>query len=280
MGIVATVKEITRHPLNQTSRLGAVCRFARWQLASRLIRSPIALPFVEGTSLLTARGMTSATGNWYCGLFEPEAMAFVLHSLRPGDLFVDIGANIGAYSIMAAGAVGADVLAIEPVPETFAQLVANVRFNGLEVDARQCGVSSERGEIHFTTAHGCQNKVASPAGTESTIAVRVEKLDAICSRTPAIIKIDVEGHEPAVLEGAKQILSSSELRAVVMENGGDGRVAIVTAAGFTACAYNWRERTVFPAPITGYDTIYVRDPDVMTTICRSARRFKLVNGWV
>lgn len=47
--------------------------------------------------------MTGATGNWYCGLQEYEDMSFVLHALRPGDLFVDVGANIGSYSILAAG---------------------------------------------------------------------------------------------------------------------------------------------------------------------------------
>jgi len=62
---------------------------------------PIALPFVGGSVLLAIRGMTGASGNWYCGLAEFEDMALVLHALRPGELFVDIGANVGAYSVLA-----------------------------------------------------------------------------------------------------------------------------------------------------------------------------------
>ncbi|TMC68336.1 MAG: FkbM family methyltransferase, partial [Chloroflexi bacterium] len=91
----------------------------RWQFVSRLIAGPIALPFVEGTSLFAMRGMTGATGNWYCGLHEVREMAFVLHLLRAKDHFLDVGANVGSYTVLAGGAVGARVTAVEPIPETF-----------------------------------------------------------------------------------------------------------------------------------------------------------------
>lgn len=281
MRIVTTITEITKHPLNRSSRIGAISRFVRWQIASRLIQSPIALPFVGGTRLLTARGMTSATGNWYCGLFEPEEMAFVLHALRPGDLFVDVGANIGGYSIMAAGAAGADVLAIEPVSATFGSLQDNIRLNRLEktIEARCCGVSDAPGNLRFTTDHGCQNRVDKGDGG-STAFVIVDTLDNICPRVPAIIKIDVEGHETAVLKGGSRLLTSPELQAVVMENGPDGRADMIIAAGFIPCIYDWRTRTLSPANVDGLDTIYARHPEALTERCRVAPRFNLVNGTV
>lgn len=93
---------VWNHPLNRGARLAAIGRVLRWQIASRLMPGPIALPFVNGTYLFATRGMTGATGNWYCGLHEYEDMSFVMHSLRSGDLFVDVGANIGSYSILAA----------------------------------------------------------------------------------------------------------------------------------------------------------------------------------
>ena len=109
------------HPLNQGERRTAINRVIRWQLASRMMPGPIALPFVIGTQLFATRGMTGATGNWYCGLHEYEDMSFVLNALRPGDLFVDVGANIGSYSILAGGG-GARVIAIEPIPSRSAVL--------------------------------------------------------------------------------------------------------------------------------------------------------------
>ena len=91
----------------------------RWQVGSRLLPLGSTLPYVGDTRLFVTRGMTGATGNWYCGLHEVDEMGFVLHALRPGDLFVDVGANIGSYTVLAAGAVGADAIAVEPVPTTF-----------------------------------------------------------------------------------------------------------------------------------------------------------------
>src|SRR4051812_48596523 len=107
---------VWNHPLNAGSKVSALGRVARWQVASRLLAGPFSLPFVEGASLLVSRGMTGATGNWYCGLHEPTDMAFVLHLLRPGDHFLDVGANIGSYTVLAAGAVGARVTSVEPLP--------------------------------------------------------------------------------------------------------------------------------------------------------------------
>lgn len=119
------------HPLNRGHGITAITRVLRWQIGSRLLPAGSALPFVGGTRLFATRGMTGATGNWYCGLHEVEEMGFVLHALRPGELFVDVGANIGSYTVLAAGAVGADVVAVEPVPTTFAVLRRNVCLNDL-----------------------------------------------------------------------------------------------------------------------------------------------------
>jgi hypothetical protein len=63
--------------------------------------------------------MTEATSNWYCGLHEYRNMAFVLYALREHEHFLDIGANIGIYTILAAGGVGCRVTSVEPIPTTF-----------------------------------------------------------------------------------------------------------------------------------------------------------------
>src|SRR6478609_823915 len=98
--MLSTLRFIIRHPLNQRRRLAALMRFASWQLGSR-VKTEHVIPWVAGTKLVVRRGMTGATGNIYCGLHEFADMAFVLHALRPGDLFVDVGANIGSYTVLA-----------------------------------------------------------------------------------------------------------------------------------------------------------------------------------
>ena len=72
--------------------------------------------------------MTGITGNWYCGLHEFHEMAFVLHFLRKNDTFIDVGANVGSYTILAA-VTGSNVISIEPIPSTFNYLKNNVSIN-------------------------------------------------------------------------------------------------------------------------------------------------------
>src|SRR5579863_4327451 len=122
---------IVGHPLTHDRKLQAFGRFARWQVTSRLQRE-VVVPWIEGTHLAVRRGMTGATGNIYCGLHEFEDMAFLLHFLRPDDLFVDIGANIGSYTILASGVRRARTIAFEPDPVTFAALSRNIALNALE----------------------------------------------------------------------------------------------------------------------------------------------------
>ena len=60
--------------------------------------------------------MYGATGNIYCGLHDFEEMSFLMHFLRAGDVFADVGVNVGAYSMLAAS-VGARAIAFEPAGE-------------------------------------------------------------------------------------------------------------------------------------------------------------------
>ena len=108
-----------RHPLASRDLPGTVARFLRWQLGSRLLRMPVVVPWVDSTSLDKETGMTGATMSFYCGLHDVADMAFVFHFLRPGDGFLDVGANVGIYTILASGAAQARTLALEPIPATF-----------------------------------------------------------------------------------------------------------------------------------------------------------------
>ena len=122
MKLLNLLRYVWTHPLNAGGEMRAVGRVIQWQIGSRLLPGLVSLPFVGATQLLVERGMTGATGNWYCGLHEAPEMAFVLHVLRATDHFVDVGANVGSYTVLAAGAVGARSTAVEPIPSTFTHL--------------------------------------------------------------------------------------------------------------------------------------------------------------
>jgi FkbM family methyltransferase len=284
MSLLGLCSFVWRHPLNAGGRFAAIGRVLRWQVASRLVRGPIALPFVEDTRLLTTRGMHGATGNWYCGLLEERDMAFVLHVLRPDDRFLDVGANVGSYTLLAAGAVGARVTAIEPIPSTFDALERNIAFNGLtgRVRAVRCGLSDAPGTLRFTANLDAMNRVVEPGSQEPGIDVAVRTLDDVVGGdAPALMKIDVEGYERHVLRGARTTLEDRRLLAAIIEVGSRaaGDVAgVMTASGFEPIGYDPFARRLTPASKRESNTIFVRDRAAVERRVAESRRYRLING--
>ena len=90
------------HPLARDAPQRAWVRFASWQVRSRF-RDEILLQWVGGQRLAIKHGMAAATANIYVGLYEFADMMPALHFLRERDLFLDIGANVGTYTVLASG---------------------------------------------------------------------------------------------------------------------------------------------------------------------------------
>jgi FkbM family methyltransferase len=274
MGLVQTIRGIVGHPLNRGRRARALVGYLRWQLGSRLVGAPVAVPFTDTARLLIARGMAGATGNIYCGLHDFGDMAFALHLLRPGDLFADVGANIGSYTILAAAVAGARCAAAEPVPAIFRFLLDNVALNrvGQRVACHNVGVGRAPGVLRFTTTEDPTNHVLA-AGEVSPGAVErpVRTLDELLGgEAPALIKIDTEGFETEVIAGAPATLREPALKAVVLELNGSGRRygydedalhGAMLQLGFAPYSYDPFRRELHPLGGRHYagNTLYVRD---------------------
>ena len=65
------------------------------------MRTPVVVNYINDSRLLVQTGMTGATGNIYTGLHEFEDMGFALHFLQEGDYFIDLGVNVGSYTVLA-----------------------------------------------------------------------------------------------------------------------------------------------------------------------------------
>ena len=283
---------VWQHPLNAGGRLAALWRVFRWQIAARLMPGVMALPFVDGTSLFATRGMTGATGNWYCGLHEVQEMAFVLHLLRPGEHFLDIGANVGSYTVLAGGAARAKVTAVEPIPDTFASLRRNVLLNGLADSTRCCqmGLSDQAGTLRFSVDLDTVNHVLAQGESLPGVDVPVMRLDDLLQGdAPVLMKIDVEGHELAVLRGASETLANPALLAIILETNGSGTrygvadadlFALLQAHGFSPFGYDPFARRLVDAGQSGGNTVFVRDRAAVEARVAAAGRFRLVNGTI
>jgi len=221
MGLLSTLRFIWQHPLASRRRPQAIERYVRWQLGSRLSPGPVVIDFVNDARLIVRPGMTGATGNVYVGLHELDDMAFVLHALRPTDVFVDVGANVGSYTVLASKGVGARCVSFEPVPAAFATLRDNVLLNGVadRVELLAKAVGAEDGKVSITVGYDTGNRVATPQDdARNTLTVDLVALDSIpAAREACILKIDVEGFERAVLAGARKVLDNPNLLGFVME---------------------------------------------------------------
>ncbi|MBM7488392.1 FkbM family methyltransferase [Bradyrhizobium sp. USDA 3686] len=285
------LKQITGHPLNNGHELSAVARWLLWHLSSRLALGPMVVPFVNESTLVVEPGMTSATGNIFWGLSEPEEMGFCLHLLRQGDIFLDVGANVGVFSVLARTA-GASVISIEPGPAAFSALKRNVSINGYceGVDLQNVAVSDRSGTARFAyAAASTTNHLLGPNETHNSIDVPMTTLDALIDNRPvSLMKIDIEGYELPALRGATSLLASRDLKAIIVEvNQSSDRYGysrsellnLINSAGFMPTAYDPYARSFVPAEKgTSDNLIFVRDIDTTQRRLIEAPRFTLSGG--
>jgi FkbM family methyltransferase len=291
-GPLTTLRFLAQHPLAKRHPLAVAARYLRWQIGSRVVDRPVAVEFVNDARLLVRRGMTGATGNVYTGLHDYEEMAFLLHLLRERDLFVDVGANVGTYSVLAAKVSGARVIAFEPIPSAADALRDNVALNaiGSLVEVRRACAGASRGAVQMTTGEDTTNHVVeTPGDLAGTMTVPVEPLDEVLrGLAPLLIKLDVEGYELAVFRGASSVLASPELRAVLLEinpyveryTRSDAElVSMLTSHGFERCSYQPRERSLEPVTRAsgGANALFVRDLPFVRDRLASAPAFRVLN---
>lgn len=218
--------------VEDTSRSRALLRHLMWQGRKLLFPRPVARRLSQ--SVITddeAGGVISMVN--MLGRYDFNNMHLVqaVLSRAPAPVFLDVGANIGAYTLIASEVSGAQVVSFEPIPAAFAKLELNVRLNGREgVTMLPVAAGRERGELRMTCngASPINHVVTGSAEADQTMVVAVETLDAVCARlglSPTMIKIDVEGHESAVLEGASTCLKTAQ--ACLIENGDRPRIVSI-----------------------------------------------------
>jgi FkbM family methyltransferase len=282
MGIRSTLTYITSHPLNRDRKLAAVRRFLGWQFASRVIGCPVVHPFTQRSRLIVGRGMTGATGNYYCGLHDFADMAFLLHFLRPKDLFIDAGANIGSYTVLASAHCGAETHCFEPVPQTYRRLLDNIAINhiGNLAHARNTALGAAAGALHFTARFDTVNHVLE-APEQGSIEVPVARLDDVVSiDQPALLKIDVEGYEYPVIQGGLENFGNPLLKAVIIELNGLGNQFgysdqsihdTLVSLGLSPWTYDPFTRSLSPQhALSHLNTLYLRDTAFVQERIRTA----------
>jgi FkbM family methyltransferase len=143
--------------------------------------------------------------------------------LRPGDLFIDVGASVGVYSLWVRE-LGARVVAVEPSPDAVSRLRRNLELSGAdEVEVLEVALSDADGELLMTryldaTNHILLEAATGVAKTYETQVVRSTTLDHVLGdRHAAGVKVDVEGAELLVVQGASRALAEHRVDTLQLE---------------------------------------------------------------
>ena len=159
--------------------------------------------------------------------YEPAETAFLRGSLRPGMTFVDIGANIGYFTTLAAGLVGpgGKVISFEPDPHNFDLLGRNVSANGIgNAEVLDFALGEDAGELLLYRSgsnFGDHRLYGGSEDSRESLKIQVRALDAVLEARGIgrvdLIKMDVQGFEHHVLAGMKKTLERSERLVLLTE---------------------------------------------------------------
>ena len=168
-------------------------------------------------------------------LFEKEPITISwIAGFSASDVLVDIGANVGMYTIWAAKTRGVKVVAFEPEAQNYALLNRNIALNELggRVKAYCLGLSDQSGhsELHLSALHAggsChslgervdfKHEPMTPAFSQGCMSARLDDLvESGATPVPDHIKIDVDGIEPRIIAGARRVLASPKVRSLLIE---------------------------------------------------------------
>ncbi len=144
--------------------------------------------------------------------FEDDVLDVLTALGRNAEAFLDVGANVGYYSLMVAKHAGVPSIGVEPHPKTFGHFCKHIELNSGSVDVRavQSAVGDADGVAHLKDfGVGDVGKFSLREGEENSIEVPVTTIDKILDSTSVgLIKIDIEGFEPEALLGAQKTLAS------------------------------------------------------------------------
>jgi FkbM family methyltransferase len=207
------VRYVWGHPSNSGRRVRAVLRAARYQARVRLLGRRTLARLGERSLLWVDPHRTAAAMVLYANPPDLPEMLVWRRALRNGGLFVDVGANVGTYTIQAAE-LGAEVIALEPAADTFRLLEENIALNGYPVTAVRAAAGNHCGSARFTSGLDAGNSLA-PDGSVVTELVTVDSL--IGDRRVTGMKVDVEGFELDVLRGAARALADRRIGLIQIE---------------------------------------------------------------
>lgn len=226
MPLKEVFKSIFLLPGNKGSRFWALRRALFWHLWKRLVRKPLLIQLANGMYLRAYPECVESSLAFYVRWPDRSEIEWLRAHLRQGEMILDIGANIGVWSLLLADVVGREnILGMEPGRVACARLRENFRLNGIsENQVHEVAAGNRPGEVEFPDPARPETgaSVLERGSGMPTRQVRQITLDGlipqIFGKKIGLLKIDVEGFEPEVFEGASEVLSTMRPRIVLFES--------------------------------------------------------------
>ena len=217
---VGTVVSFTwRHPANRGHRLRRTLSAIRFQVLGRLFGRR-AHARVGNRSVIEADAHVYHSARaMYANPVDWNEMHAWKSALGPGSLFVDVGANVGLYTILGIEA-GAEVIAVEPSRIARDRLASNLKLNGYSAEVVPAALGETDGTLRLTTQLDNQNHLLLSSDFQEVESeeVPVLTLDGLVGeRSVDGLKVDVEGAELLVMKGAQRLLAEQRIKLIQLE---------------------------------------------------------------
>jgi len=280
--------QLKNHPITSGKELIGLFNYISFHLRIRFSKE-LTYKWIEGLKFFARRGDAGIVGNIYFGMYEFEESIFLLHLLEKEDLFLDIGSNVGHYSLLMSGVKKCKSIAVEPVPKTYKQLIRQITLNNLGhlIKGINIGVSNKDDNLYFSTDRGTMDRIVSKEYNNS-VKVNVTSMDNLIDNDiPLAIKIDVEGYEMFVLEGAAEILKNKKVKVLILELNQSGEeyeinddeiYKTVLLYGFKPYSYNQKMRKLLSLKTYNKDkfnTIFIRDELFVSERVINSKKIKI-----
>lgn len=207
-------KVLLQHPSNRGYRMRTAWGFGRYLVNGPRGRATT-VKFAQHSLVLARRGGDSSARPVFARLPDWPEMVIWQQFLRDGELFVDVGANVGLYTLLALEC-GCSVVALEPASDMVRRVNEHLLLNSIDpsrVEVHQVAAMGEPGMVDLSGPDPNRRSVVPGQGT--VVAVRLDSL--VGDRRVRGLKIDVEGNERRVLEGATALLSQPSLEMLQLE---------------------------------------------------------------